>query len=76
MLEEKPPQLSLKLSEYIAAQSRRRIARRFRNQSMSQPYYDLLKRVKDIPVLPLDRKQATDHRPDAARLQKDEYDND
>ncbi|KIJ96413.1 hypothetical protein K443DRAFT_682330, partial [Laccaria amethystina LaAM-08-1] len=76
MLEEKPGKLSRKLSQYIAAQSRRRIARRFRNQSLSQPYYDSLKRVKDVPPLPLHRKQATNHRPGAAKLDKDEYDSD
>jgi hypothetical protein len=76
MLEEKPGKLSRKLSQYIAAQSRRRIARRFRNRSLSQPYYDSLKRVKDVPPLPLDRKQATNHRPGAAQLDKDEYDSD
>jgi hypothetical protein len=76
MLEEKPDKLSLKLSQYIAAQSRKKIARQFRNQNLSQPYYDSLKRVEDIPLLPSDRKKATDHRPGAARLDMDEYDSD
>ena len=74
MLSEKPDNLTFKLSTYIAAQSRRRIACRFGNKK-SQPYFDSLKQVKveDIPPL---REQATDERPGAASVDKKEFDSD
>jgi hypothetical protein len=74
MLSEKPDNLSFKLSTYIAAQSRRRIARRFGNKK-SQPYFDSLKRVKveDIPQL---SEQATDDRPGTTPVDKKEFDSD
>ena len=58
--------------------SYKRIARQFRNETLSQPYFDSLKRVEveDIPLLSPDRKQATDDRPGAARVDKDEFDSD
>ncbi|EDR12804.1 uncharacterized protein LACBIDRAFT_323546 [Laccaria bicolor S238N-H82] len=68
VLEERPEDLTRKLSKYIAAQSRKNIARRFRNKALSQPYYEGLKGVGVIPPLSLDRK----HEP----LQKKEFEND
>ena len=73
MLEEKPERLTNTLSTYIAAQSRIRIARRFRNPHLSQPYYERLKGVGVIPPLSLDRKQAKDDRSD---VDTDEFKND
>ena len=62
----------------MAAQARERIARRFRNEALSQSYYASLKLVKvvDIPLLSPDRKQTTDGRPDAARVERHEFGSD
>jgi hypothetical protein len=57
----------------MAAMSCRRIARRFRDKTLSKPYVDSLKRVGDIPCLSPD---TTDDRPEAARDDRDEFDSD
>ena len=76
MLSEKPANICSKLSTYIAAKSYKKIARRFNNKTLSRPYVDSLKQVKDIPLLSQDRKQATDDRPKAKRDDRDEFDSD
>jgi hypothetical protein len=67
LISEKPANICFKLSTYLAAKSYKKIARRFNNKTLSGPYVDSLKQVKDIPLLSQDRKQATDDRPKAKR---------
>ena len=76
MLEDKPEDLTNKLSKYIALQSHIRIVCQFRNPNLSEPYYEQLKGVGVILPLSLDRKEATDDHSDAARLEKYELNND
>lgn len=56
--------------------SYKKIARWFNNKTFSRPYFDSLKRVKDIPLLSQDRKQATDNHSGAERDVRDEFDSD
>ncbi|KIJ99345.1 hypothetical protein K443DRAFT_123237 [Laccaria amethystina LaAM-08-1] len=60
MLNEKPVDLNYKLSRNTAAMHYKKIAHRFNNETLSKPYLDSLKRVKVIPFLSQDGKQATD----------------